>query len=311
MRSILVALVTGLLAAGSYSTQATAQYMFLDTDDDGVHTDADFLSSQTTSVDIWLQTNLDGSGAQTTIRDGAGQLPSINSYQFILRAFDGEVEWGDYINLQPTMTVAFGPRQNKTDFYHGFGGLPSLPPGKYKLGRLGLRVLSGDPRLEFADRTPLWGVARTAFGSKAPGVDKDHTLKLGGVPASDGGTPQTGDWTDASGAAVSPASTAGRVSSAGGIPLRFSVRVSANPWKGPGQIELETSRAGRIRIRIFDLNGRLVRTVADEPSLSAGRHLYSIDTRATEPARMAAGVYFYRVEASEGVRHGRIVVISR
>jgi len=310
----LITLIISVLIGVSHPGRAPAQHMFLDTDGDGVRTDRDVLSTRAASVDVWLQTDQDRSGAKTSVRDGNGRLPSVNSYEFILRASDGEVEWGEFTNSQPTMTVPFGPRHSKTHYYHGYGGLQSLPPGTYKLGRLGIRVVSGQPRLEFATRTSLWGVARTAFGSSVSGVSGDHTLKLGERSSGGrlGATGNAGDWADASGVTTRPpASNASEAIATNGSQLRFSARVSPNPWSGPGQIEVQTSRVGRIRLQIFDLGGRLVRTVIDEPAASPGTHAYTVDPKLGGRAAMAAGVYFYRLEASEGVKRGRIVILSK
>lgn len=314
MKLSLLAVTTSLLVGLSYGEPVSGQYMFLDTNGDGIQTEVDGLSAGDSWVDIWLQTDVDHSGAQTSLRDASGKRPSINSYEFILRVFDGEIDWGEYANFQPTMTVPFGPRHNKTDFYHGYVGLTSLPAGKYKLGRLGIRVLSGRPRLEFAALTPLWGVARTSFGSKVPGVNGDHTLKLGemtpaGVTIGHG---RSGDWADASGlTTIDVASSAASFATTTESGPRFVIRVSPNPWNGPGRIEVQTSRVGRLRVQVFDLAGRLVRTVVDEASVEAGRHAFAIDTRAGDRTPMAAGVYFYRVDASEGLKRGRIVVLGR
>lgn len=311
MRLSLIVLVAGVLIGVSYAARTSAQHIFLDVDGDGVQTNHDVLSAQTTSVDVWLQTDQDRSGAQSMLRDGNGQSPSINSYQFILRASDGEIEWGEFTNLQATMAVPFGPRHSKTDYYHGYGGQQSLPPGTYKLGRLSVRVLSGQPRVEFATRTSLWGVARTAFGSRVSGFNGDHTLKLGERSPGGSAPGKAGDWTDASGVTTRvDAADADEAIAAKENQPRLSVRVSSNPWRGPGQIEVQTSRVGRLRVQIFDVGGRLVRTVIDEPAASTGVHVYAVDPKLGERAA-ASGVYFYRVEASEGVKHGRIVILSR
>ena len=65
------------------------------------------------------------------------------------------------------------------------------------------------------------------------------------------------------------------------------------------------TRAGMVRIAVFDVNGRIVQTPL-AAWVSPGRHAIPIHARGA----MAAGVYFYRLQAAEGVRSGRIVIVD-
>jgi len=311
-RSSIVFVAAGVLAL--LALPAEAQYMFLDTNGDGLNTAADELQARGNSyVDIWMQTDTARDGRSTDLRDEAGGKPSINSYTFILRATDGTVRWGKYDNLQSTMPYAFGPRQNATDYFNGYGGLESLPPGKYRLGRLHFAIESGKPRVEIVSKTSLWADARTSFGSTCLGADGDNTLKLRGTGAAAEpvGRKGQGDWGDAAGVAVRSGSIALAPVRKAGASLRFEVRVSRNPSSRENVIIFRTTRAGLARVRLFDLSGRLVRTLLDEPSVDAGEHVVSLRARSTGEGSLASGVYFYKVEATEGTKSGRIVVLTR
>ncbi|MGE5176820.1 MAG: FG-GAP-like repeat-containing protein [Hyphomicrobiales bacterium] len=83
-----------------------------------------------------------------------------------------------------------------------------------------------------------------------------------------------------------------------------SVRLSSSFPGRPDALLFRTRREGPARVRVFDTRGRLVRTVLDEPALAAGPHRVPL---ALEGARVAAGVYFYRVETVEGTSSGRFV----
>ena len=48
-------------------------------------------------------------------------------------------------------------------------------------------------------------------------------------------------------------------------------------------------------VRIYDVNGRLVRTLLDQ-SLAAGDHVAVWDGRGAAGRSAAAGIYYYRVE---------------
>src|SRR5258708_6781517 len=78
---------------------ATAQYIYIDSNGDGTSSALDRLAANgTTKIDIWLQTdrNRDSSPAVSAIRYG---VPiSVFSYEFILNAVGGTVEWGPYVN---------------------------------------------------------------------------------------------------------------------------------------------------------------------------------------------------------------------
>ncbi len=87
--------------------------------------------------------------------------------------------------------------------------------------------------------------------------------------------------------------------------LAFSSTVMPNPIRDEGQLRFTTTRAGRVRIDFFDVSGRVVQTPFDA-FVGPGRHGVPIRARGVMPA----GVYFYRVDAAEGVRGGRIVVID-
>lgn len=287
-----------------------AQHMYLDTSGDGVNSSMDGLASRgATYVDIWVQTDAGRDGRATALRDEAGNLPSINSYTFILRAKGGVVQWGKFENLQPTMKYPFGERKNATDYYNGFGGLEYLPAGRVKLGRLRVTVESGTPRIEIVSKSALWDGARSSFGSACAGADFDNTLKLAGTgaDAEPVGRKGQGDWFDATGVGVQPAAIASDAVRRSAPDLKFGVRVRQNPSAGGTGILLTTTRGGFVKVRLFDLSGRLVGTLLNERYVDPGEHLAAV----TSPMVRASGVYFYKVEAPEGTRSGRIIVLNR
>ncbi len=87
--------------------------------------------------------------------------------------------------------------------------------------------------------------------------------------------------------------------------------VSPNPLNPEAVLTFETSRPGRLRVRLFDLRGRLVRTLFEEERADAGQPTVRIDGIGVSGARLASGVYFYIVEDLDtGVRAtGKFVII--
>ncbi len=189
MHRLLSVLALFVLAALAPALSARAQYLFLDADGDGSHTGADAIQpSGPTTFDVWIVTdqNRDGTPGVCPTQDGA---LTISSYEFILHAVNGTVTYGAFVNQRPEFTVAFVSSSNATDFYVGYGGGNSLPPGKYRLATITVSVASGTPALEFSAATPLSANDVTGFFSDCSGTDMDNKLKLGT------------DWFDADGAA--------------------------------------------------------------------------------------------------------------
>jgi hypothetical protein len=304
-RSLLIVFATSVLCPTAFSH---AQYLFLDTNADGHRDVTDRLkASGITTVDLWIQTaaNRDGSRAACLSKD---PLPvSIFSYEFILHASGGTIEWGPYKNYLPTANFTFGELKSATDFYTGYAVETPLPPGKHKLGTLSVRVLSGSPTIQLASKAPLWHWVGTSFGSRNPGKDGDNTIKFT-ENASELGSPIAdvpGDWGDADGVGVGTVALVTKSPS-----LRFEVSVAPNPLNPDAAVTVSTTRVGFLRVRLFDVSGRLVRTLADERASPVGRHTFRTSSVETAGGGLASGIYFYTVEAGEGRLYGRMVVLK-
>jgi hypothetical protein len=63
-------------------------------------------------------------------------------------------------------------------------------------------------------------------------------------------------------------------------------------------------------VDLFDLQGRLVRRLARIPYLGSGVHEVKIDGRNSQGVPLASGVYFYSLQAPEGVKRGHVVVLK-
>ena len=73
-------------------------------------------------------------------------------------------------------------------------------------------------------------------------------------------------------------------------------RVSPNPSRGVTRIEYELPQAGNVRIRVHDLQGRVVASLVDEAK-PAGRYVTTWSaSRSRDRAR--AGIYFVSLEAA-------------
>jgi len=88
----------------------------------------------------------------------------------------------------------------------------------------------------------------------------------------------------------------------GGSPFAAA---SSNPLRPGGTLTLFQERSGPLRVQLFDSSGRLVRTLADQPSAGEG----FLDIPIEGGSRLPSGVYFYKVRAATGSTAGRIVVL--
>ena len=88
-----------------------------------------------------------------------------------------------------------------------------------------------------------------------------------------------------------------RIHAEGGSETRLLPN-SPNPFRPSTTIAFELAGPGRqaVRLAVFDVTGRRVKTLVDEP-LSPGRHEVSWNGCGVDGRRVAAGVYFYRLAA--------------
>jgi endonuclease I len=81
---------------------------------------------------------------------------------------------------------------------------------------------------------------------------------------------------------------------------------SPNPFRSGTAIGFAVARAGRVTLRVYDVSGRLVRTLADG-AVAAGRGQVEWDGRDEAGAGVEAGLYFCRLEANGASDTRRLV----
>ena len=85
-------------------------------------------------------------------------------------------------------------------------------------------------------------------------------------------------------------------------------RIFPNPLNPSSTLIFHIARPGPVDVRVFDVHGRLVRTIAI-PFVGTGAHEVGIDGRDTKDSPLASGVYFYSVTTADGVFRGRFAVL--
>jgi len=82
-----------------------------------------------------------------------------------------------------------------------------------------------------------------------------------------------------------------------------------NPFRGMTRIGFTLPSSGRTTLKLYDLAGRLVRTLQDGP-LAAGPHTRVWDRRSDLGALMAPGVYFSRLESNGRALSRKVVMLN-
>ena len=83
-----------------------------------------------------------------------------------------------------------------------------------------------------------------------------------------------------------------------------------NPFNPTTQISFDLAQSGRVALRIYDVAGRLVRTMIDK-DMAAGRGYKEVWSGLDDQnQRVASGVYFYRLDAV-GVSFTKKMVVMK
>jgi hypothetical protein len=81
-----------------------------------------------------------------------------------------------------------------------------------------------------------------------------------------------------------------------------------NPTSGRAQIRYELPVATPVRLDLFDLQGRPVRRLEQQPMATAGRHVVPWDGRGAHGEELRAGIYFLRLDVG-GRRFSRTIAV--
>ena len=81
-----------------------------------------------------------------------------------------------------------------------------------------------------------------------------------------------------------------------------------NPMRVDGYVSFSLPRALDVALAVFDVSGRLVRTLHQGPK-EAGVHQVPIQVAAEDQSRLGAGVYWIRLQAGKEIRQSRLTVV--
>ncbi len=83
-----------------------------------------------------------------------------------------------------------------------------------------------------------------------------------------------------------------------------------NPFNPKTTIAYDLPEPARVRLEIYDVAGRRVRTLIDGATVAAGLHAEPWDGRSDDGQQLASGVYLYRLEVDGGVLTKRMVLLK-
>ena len=188
MKCIIRHVIFAALLLLPFAGVANAQYLWMDSNGDGVNTAADVLNANgtPTTVDVWINTSHNKDGSLATCDTGDGDLATWNSYAVNLGTSTGAVTYTNFVNQISTFTILCVVSPG-TDFLSNTTemtacratGAPTPNGGvNIKLFTITVTGTSGTPSLHFI---PFGALAAnfTSFGTACSGNDFDNTYKLG------------------------------------------------------------------------------------------------------------------------------------
>lgn len=99
------------------------------------------------------------------------------------------------------------------------------------------------------------------------------------------------------------------VTAIGELPARdFLLAPTPNPFRGNATMQFGLARAGEVRLDLYDIAGRRIRTLAQGPH-AAGPHVVTWDGRDEDRNPVAAGVYFVRLVTPGTTLKSRVVAL--
>ncbi|MFO7651239.1 MAG: C25 family cysteine peptidase [bacterium] len=84
------------------------------------------------------------------------------------------------------------------------------------------------------------------------------------------------------------------------VPTRLGLTASPNPFRSAASARLNLPVAGRVRVAVYDVSGRVVRTLVNG-EMPAGTHSLRWDGRDEGGRRVANGTYLFKAETGAGV----------
>ena len=92
--------------------------------------------------------------------------------------------------------------------------------------------------------------------------------------------------------------------------LAFATSHYPNPFNPVTTIKYSLPRAGHLKLSIFDLRGRLVKTLIDGPRPAGADQTIVWDGTDNQGSGASSGVYFYEARTGDDVRIGKMTMLK-
>jgi hypothetical protein len=89
----------------------------------------------------------------------------------------------------------------------------------------------------------------------------------------------------------------------------LNAKARPNPLNPMTELSFTLAREGRVRVTVYDMQGRLVNTLLDEVR-GVGEQKVTWDGSNAQNGKVASGVYFFRIQAPEGQVVHRVAVVK-
>lgn len=94
-----------------------------------------------------------------------------------------------------------------------------------------------------------------------------------------------------------------------GAPRHRSLTAAPNPFNPQTVLEFGLAKPERVRLRVYNLRGQLVREIVDA-SLDAGHHSYVWSGQNQSGGRVASGFYMIRLERKSGSELKKVMLLK-
>jgi hypothetical protein len=99
--------------------------------------------------------------------------------------------------------------------------------------------------------------------------------------------------------------------SSNGPPAKYGLLQNApNPFNPLTRIVYLVPRESAVSIRVYDVSGRLVRTLVDDSDTDPGRHVAIWDGRSESGASVSSGVYFCTMRAPDFHKSRKMILLE-
>ncbi|NNE43805.1 MAG: T9SS type A sorting domain-containing protein, partial [Gemmatimonadetes bacterium] len=82
-----------------------------------------------------------------------------------------------------------------------------------------------------------------------------------------------------------------------------------NPARDHTRLGFQTARSGPVRMDVYDIRGRRIRTLLQSPRQAPGAHEHVWNLRDATGHPVSSGVYFIRMETPDGTARERVTVL--